>query len=247
MTDDFFIGWDAASGASSKRLVGWSAAAMIALAVLVASAIALAQRPFARAEFEFGVERTFEGRIEHIPYPVLVLARPGGAGESLWLLTVFGKHGADGHTLPFDGHDVQLTGSLIYRDRTTMLEIVPTSIEDRGLSTVAARPAEVTKDVTLRGEIVDSKCFLGVMKPGNLKPHRACATRCISGGVPPVLLVRGADGIATYYLLTDEHGAAVNDRILHLIAEEIEITGDVVVMGETRLLRADPDAYRRVE
>ena len=37
--------------------------------------------------------------------------------------------------------------------------------------------------VTLTGEIVDSKCFLGVMNPGNLKPHKACAIRCISGGI----------------------------------------------------------------
>ena len=28
-------------------------------------------------------------------------------------------------------------------------------------------------------------CFLGVMKPGRSKPHRACAVRCISGGIPP--------------------------------------------------------------
>jgi len=39
------------------------------------------------------------------------------------------------------------------------------------------------------GEIVDSKC-LGVMTPGQLTTHRACAIRCISGGIPPVLHVR---------------------------------------------------------
>jgi len=38
---------------------------------------------------------------------------------------------------------------------------------------------------TLVGEIVDSKCFLGVMNPGQLTTHRACAIRCISGGVRP--------------------------------------------------------------
>jgi hypothetical protein len=46
---------------------------------------------------------------------------------------------------------------------------------------------------TLIGEIVDSKCYLGVMNPGALIPHRACAIRCISGGIPPVLLVRQSD------------------------------------------------------
>ena len=51
-------------------------------------------------------------------------------------------------------------------------------------------PYESLGKQTFVGEIVDSKCFLGVMNPGRLTPHRACAIRCISGGVPPVLLVR---------------------------------------------------------
>ncbi len=59
--------------------------------------------------------------------------------------------------------------------------------------------------VTLTGEIVDTKCHLGVMNPGEGKVHRDCAVRCISGGAPPVsgadqegdtrlLLLTGADG-----------------------------------------------------
>ena len=43
---------------------------------------------------------------------------------------------------------------------------------------------------TLRGEIVDSKCYLGAMKPGDQKTHKACATLCIRGGIPPVLVER---------------------------------------------------------
>jgi hypothetical protein len=44
----------------------------------------------------------------------------------------------------------------------------------------------------LRGEIVDTKCYLGVMTPGEDKVHRGCAVRCISRGVPPAFLVRDA-------------------------------------------------------
>lgn len=256
MENEFFIGWDAESGAESRGLVARGAKAFIFLGVVAALVVGLAQRPFAKSNFEFGVERTYEGRIEHIPYPTLVLARPSpadagsaadGVDESRWLLTVFGKFGADEHTLPVDGHNVRVTGSLIYRDRTTMLEIQPGSIEDLGLAARAAQPTEAPVRVTLRGEIVDSKCFLGVMKPGNLKPHRACAARCISGGVPPVLLVRNDEGEATYYLLTDEKGAAVNERVLHLVAEQIEVTGDLTRLGGTLLLRSNPETYTRVE
>jgi hypothetical protein len=45
----------------------------------------------------------------------------------------------------------------------------------------------------LTGELVDSKCFLGVMRPAVGKVHRGCAIRCLAGGVPPGLLLRNSD------------------------------------------------------
>ena len=99
---------------------------------------------------------------------------------------------------------------------------------------------------TLVGEIVDSKCFLGVMNPGQLTPHRACAIRCISGGVPPVLLVRQKDGPAIYLLLVSADGKPVNKQVLDLVAEPLEITGEVERQGELLILRADPATYRKL-
>jgi hypothetical protein len=140
-----------------------------------------------------------------------------------------------------------MRGSLIYRDDKTMLEIEEGSIEVVDDARAAALPEEDLGRRTLRGEIVDSKCFLGVMKPGNLKPHRACAARCISGGVPPVLLVRDAAGLATYYLLASEDGEPVNGQVIALVAEPVEITGRVVRRGDLLTLFADPDSYLRLE
>jgi hypothetical protein len=51
------------------------------------------------------------------------------------------------------------------------------------------------------GEIVDSKCFLGVMNPGERTVHRDCAIRCLSGGVPPMLAYRDAAGTHLALLL----------------------------------------------
>ena len=99
---------------------------------------------------------------------------------------------------------------------------------------------------TLIGEIVDSKCFLGVMNPGQLTPHRACAIRCISGGCPPVLLVRQKEGPAVYLLLVSAEGKPVNKQVLDMVAEPLEITGEVERQGELLILRADPATYRRL-
>jgi hypothetical protein len=93
---------------------------------------------------------------------------------------------------------------------------------------------------------VDSKCYLGVMNPGQLTTHRACALRCISGGIPPVLLVRQTNGNPLYFLLVSSDGKPVNKQVLNMVAEPVEITGEVERQGELLILRAAPPTYRRV-
>jgi len=247
---EFYIGWQSEAPPRLARFVRGRVLGLLVLTATVGAGWTAAQAPFAASRFEFGVVRTFEGRLEHVPYPTLVVERPGAASESRWLLTVFGKHGADAATRPFDGHRVRCAGSLIHRDGTTMVELLPESIVDLGVVAPGSSPSRpaplLAEDVVLEGEIVDSKCFLGVMKPGNLKPHRACAARCISGGVPPVLLVRDAEGHATYHLLVDETGGAVNHRVLHLVAEPVRIRGRRTTHDGLSILRADPATYERL-
>lgn len=244
MSDDFYIGWEGKAAPTIARFARAKVIALLILSTAIAAGVAATQVPFASSRFEFGVERDFEGTIDFVPYPTLLVDRPGNAGASRWLLTVFGKRGAEAAVEGLDGHRVALKGTLIDRDGVTMLEVLPESVEDRGPSDVTIAGGE-PREETLVGEIVDSKCYLGVMKPGNLKTHRSCAVRCISGGVPPVLLVRRDDGTARYLLLVDEDGGAVNDRVLDMVAEPVEITGEVRWIGGLEVLSADPATYER--
>jgi hypothetical protein len=168
------------------------------------------------------------------------------------------KFGLDSETAAgLDGKAVSLKGTLIYRANQTMIEVAENSLRalDRPL-TPALSPSDGERGTnvtsvnlgrqTLTGEIVDSKCYLGVMNPGALTPHRACAIRCISGGIPPVLLVRQTNGPALYFLLVSRDGRPVNKQVLNLVAEPVEITGDVERQGELLILRADPTTYRRL-
>ena len=179
--------------------------------------------------------------------------RPGIAGrlpgQSHYYLVNEGKIGAQEIIEGLDGQYVRLQGTLIYRDDQTMVEIVPGTVEP------AAGPSQATTGtpggrslgiLTLQGEIIDTKCFFGVMNPGSLKPHRACAVRCISGGIPPALAVRAATGEMTYLLLVSAQGQAVNEDILDMIAEPVEITGEVIQHENMLVLRADPATYRRL-
>src|SRR5437899_9423278 len=121
-----------------------------------------------------------------------------------------------------------------------MVEITPGSI-----TVVDAPPAdqETTRDlgaVHLTGEIIDSKCDLGVMNPGQGKVHRDCAARCLSGGTPPIFVTNNG---GAQFLLVDQEGRALgHDALREFVAEPITIRGALLQRGESRLLMIDAKA-----
>ena len=87
---------------------------------------------------------------------------------------------------------------------------------------------------------------MGVMNPGVLTPHRACAVRCISGGIPPMLLVRRANDRPLNLLLISTNDQPVNAAVLDFIAEPVSVTGEMVRNGALLMLRIDSAAIRRL-
>jgi hypothetical protein len=255
MNDEFYIGWEAKAAPGIGQTMRKAAALVLALALFAPLMLAVSQRLIGVSVFEWGTPKNFAGILQARPYPHLLVPRPGDVGcqsrFSTYYLVAPWKFGVDREAIaPLDGQYVTLKGTLIYRGNQTMIETKPEWIaamkapgSKSGLAGVPP-PRSLGKQ-TLVGEIVDSKCFLGVMNPGQLTPHRACAIRCISGGVPPVLLVRQKDGPAIYLLLVSADGQPVNRQVLDLVAEPVEITGEVERQGELLILRADPATYRR--
>lgn len=88
--------------------------------------------------------------------------------------------------------------------------------------------SEVIGDVVLTGELVDTKCYFGVMRPAVGKVHRACAVRCLSGGVPPGLLVRDDKGNAVVVLLTGTGNAPLKFDV-QWAAREVRVTGRLIL------------------
>jgi hypothetical protein len=228
------------------------AVVLLLLALLMPLVLAVSQRMIGASVFEWGTHKSFSGILQTRPYPYLLVLRPGKADGlprySTYYLVAPWKFGLDREAIaPLDGKSVTLKGTLIYRGNQTMIEVQPGTIQATNSAATAALPPTMPLGrQTLVGEIVDSKCFLGVMNPGQLAPHRACAIRCISGGVPPVLLVRQKDGPAIYLLLVSADGKPVNKQVLEMVAEPLEITGEVERQGELLILRADPATYRKL-
>jgi hypothetical protein len=128
-----------------------------------------------------------------------------------------------------------------------MIEVVAGSLQPVGADAARDETEEVVLGPhTLAGEIVDSKCYLGVMNPGQAKPHRECAVRCISGGVPPLFVATDSTGRALQLWLVSASGEPVNRQVLDLVAEPIEIAGEVRRANDRLYLRADPARYRRL-
>jgi hypothetical protein len=253
MSDEFYIGWEAKAAPGIGKTVRRFVALMVVVMLGLALAFAAMQRTIGVGAFEYGDLKKFTGTLKVQPYPHLLVRRPGTAGAqtafSVYYLVAPFKFGLDRDKLsPLDGHYVSLMGTLIYRGNQTMVEAVPDTIkiDEQEMPLPPGTETVALGRQTLEGEIVDSKCFLGVMNPGQLAPHRGCAIRCISGGIPPVLLVRQKDGQAVYLLLVSADGKPVNKEVLAMVAEPVQITGEVRRQDGLLILRADPATYLRV-
>lgn len=244
--DELYIGYLPSAPPRTAAFARRAVVAILLLAVVSAAVLAALQQPFSAAFYEFQIFRQFSGTLFDDPYPVLRVDRPDADDTSShFYLVGQGKHGAGVGDL--NERHVELEGSLIYRQDQTLLEVVPETLQ-ADPSTVASPPAgeDSLGNMTLIGEIVDSKCYFGLMKPDSGKPHRACASLCIRGGIPPVFVVRDGKGPVAHLLLVDSAGGTVNERVLDRVAEPLEITGEVVRRGDLWLLRADPETYRRL-
>ena len=93
--------------------------------------------------------------------------------------------------------------------------------------------------VSLIGEILDPKCALGVMKPGYGKPHRSCAVRCLSGGIPTVFRITNQEGAENYCLLLGSNGEKINEAVLPQVADQVRICGQLEQQDDWLVLYAD--------
>lgn len=257
--DEFYVGY---LDRPPPRLARWLrgiVAALIIGGAFVAGLWISAQLPFGPGVFEFGHSRHFEGVLSLQPYPSLLVERPGrispdwsggaaaaGPEFSRYWLSGPGKEGADRLVAGLDGQAVALSGTLIYRDQQTFIKLdgaAVTALPPDGRDHFSVRSLALTPralgTVDVSGEIIDPQCYLGIMKPGFGIPHRACAIRCLAGGVPPLLRSTDGGGITRYYLLLGPGGERINRQLLPWAAETLHLHGQAFAYGDQLALRID--------
>lgn len=250
MKEEFYIGYLPVAPADLGKMMRKVVILLFIAAGAAAIILVINQKSFYPSVYEFGSTRTFEGILHEQPYPILLVARPGRTGASpvysQYLLVGNGKFGAAELARGLDGKRVRLNGALIYRDDQTMIKITEGTIVPLNSALVSLQSGKNLGTFQLSGEIVDSQCYLGVMNPGESKPHKECAVRCISGGVPPVFVVKNFSDAINYFVLVSAEGKTINQEVLPFVADPIQITGQVRQYDNVLILRADPITFKRL-
>ena len=174
---EFFVGYLRMPEALHKRY-RLIVPSLILGGLVVALSISAMQQSSGQGQWDPSVTKHVQGLLTIAPYPVLHTAE----GQSI-LLVRAGKASAIEYVESFAGQHVAIQGTPIERGGWQMMEVIrPADVQAWAPDMPLQAPSSVpVGDVTLYGEIVDSKCFLGVMKPGAGKVHRARAAMCLTG------------------------------------------------------------------
>ena len=246
--DEFYIGWMQQAPKSFASWVKKYLFVLLPIIIVLGVLLALSQKQFGTGNFEFGTLTEVKGIYFNAPFPNIKVVD----GKDIWgnenYITVpligFGKHGADAviadlekeKNISFEGKEIILKGTLLYNDGKLLMQI---DANDNPLLNVSGNKSNTdfvqTKDLgtlDVKGEIVDPKCFFGVMKPGEGKPHKDCAIRCILGGIPPVLKVTDNEGKQNYYFIVGEHGEKMNEAVQDYVATQVNIHAKAIEYGD---------------
>ena len=205
--------------------------------------VALCQNSVDGGGYEFGGERTFTGVLYADPLPLLHVTAGSISGHETsspnLILVGAGKAAAPPDLMEHgNGKRVTVKGRLLYWHNMMMLEINdPGSFKVLGnapdqLPVMKLGPSDLT------GELVDTKCFFGAMRPATGKIHRGCAVRCLSGGVPPGILIRDGNDNAFVVMLTGQLDEQLEYNV-QWAARMIEASGDLELYQGVLVLRAD--------
>lgn len=244
--DDFFVGW---SGEAPKRYqsAGRKFFFGTLIVMLVAGILYVTnQEPYVDSEYEYGVIQELTGYL--VKNPVWGLRVQDEETIKTIPLVGYGKMGPEltlskmmeSHELT-EGTMVTLRGMLTHFQGKYLMELteMESSLVSVGDEKMLDRAISMKGSTTLEGEIVDPKCFFGVMNPATKAVHRSCAIRCIAGGMPPLLAIRENGEFVDYYFLHGRDLRSINREILPYVGIPVKLSGQVAMYDDWKSLVVD--------
>jgi hypothetical protein len=244
----FFIGW-AETPPADRRFFFRAGLALLGATAALGAGLAALQRAPGRGRWDPDAVREWRGVVTAAPYAMLRTADLGPQPRTA-LLSCLGKCGVAARIGALAGRAVVVTGSLIERDGHAMIAVDEVGDWIRPDAPPAPDPRlrfpapEALGEVDLAGEILDSKCWFGAMRPADGKVHKACASLCIRGGIPPALFARGPQHQGALLIMVSD-GRAYGPGLLGVVGEPVRVRGRVYRLGDLLLLDAPLAAIRR--
>ncbi|MEM8756556.1 MAG: hypothetical protein AAGF47_02085 [Planctomycetota bacterium] len=147
------------------------------------------------------------------------------------LLVEQGKFGAQERAAAFADRGVRVRGAAIERGAIRLIELAagdgalaeaPAAAEVSGVPTASRR-------VRATGEIIDTKCFSGAMKPGEGRRHRACAILCIRGGIPAAFIGIDEAGEPIWGIIEPTDSGLPSESTIDRVGEPVAAEFDLTV------------------
>lgn len=266
VSDDLFIGWAGDIPKVDRRFLLGLGAGLVVAGGGVAAGLASVQNAPGPGTWDQGDVRDFVGALIVDPYPALRVLQQVDLDGTLRensglpapsLIGCLGKCGVqprlEAASQAGAGGLIAVRGTLIERGPHTMISAIdgPDWVRPAGEapSALISEPPGLHGDdlgaATLTGEILDTKCWFGAMRPNAGKVHKACASLCIRGGLPPAFFARERMGRDRLFLLTGPRGGPLRDEILPLVADPVRASGQIVQRDFTEF-RVDPAAITRI-
>jgi hypothetical protein len=89
------------------------------------------------------------------------------------------------------------------------------------------------KETTIKGEIIDTKCYLTGMMGGRGEEHKECAVSCINGGLPVGILEEKTGKV--YIVIPAKGLKGANEALVQYAAQIVTLKGNFVEKGGTKL------------
>ncbi len=239
--DDFYIGYNDQQPNSIMKFVKSKVFIIGAIIIVAALIFGFSQNTSNNGSFELGSLTEIEGVLHETPYPILRMNLADNTTKDVLLLG-YGKMGAEkgleeiANGTAYQNLKLKVKGTLIYYDGKTLFQLEPNLKEKYEVLGTAKKEQQLSKtalgSISLTGEVIDPKCYFGVMKPGRGKIHRSCGIRCISGGIPPVFITFNENGESNYFLITDKDGKPANQMVLDYVGKTSVLKGELVQVGD---------------
>ena len=239
--DAFFVGWAPRAPAALRGFLTRLSIALLGAAALLALLISARIDDPGGGDFDWAAgEQTLRGVMTAAPYPLLHV--PPSARQPLGHAVLLAGDGKTGAAVDpaLVGRLVEATGVMLHRGSIDMMMLG----DDPGMRAAPGTQKPPTPEPLGRwrlvGEICDGKCWTGAMRPGGGIAHKACASLCLIGGLPPVLVTTAPVAGTSFLLLAGPDGGPMPDSLLRLVGQRIRIDGAIERRGDLSVLRVDP-------